>query len=650
MVVTGLYILLSLLALSFLIFIHELGHYWMARRVGMRVETFAIGFGKPLYTWKRDGVEWRLNMLLFGGYVKIAGQETDSEKDPYEIPDGFFGKSPWARIKVAFAGPLMNILLALLLFILLWAIGGREKDFNEFTAKIGWVDPQSELYLNGVRPGDEITAYDAHPFVSNKDHLYAPMTANEMIDVQGYKLDYPHHKRTPFSYEVKVYPHPMAVRDSGVMTTGILDSASYLIYDKLPGIGNHNTLPEGSPMEGSGIELGDRIVWVDGQVVFSLKQLSALLNDDRVLLTIQRDDETFLRRVPRVQFYELRAPSFVRDEIVDWQYAANLGNDDTKRLWVLPYNLTPDLVVEGRLPFVDNDSVSEVFPEVPTGISEEPLNEGDRIIAINGNKVDFAYELLENLQERKVSIIVERNPSLQKSISWQEADAEFNESLNWQALQNLAAGIGSDHEMRQDNNLILLDPVTPKKRSELFYSDTIEDLMAKQRRKIEEIEDPDQRAEALSHFENQENLLLLGLKIQDRKVRYNPTPLELFSNVVGEIGRTLTALVTGALNPKWMSGPVGIIQVVHQQSMVSLKESLFWIAVISLNLGVINLLPIPVLDGGTIVFSLYEMITRQRLAPKTMEKLVIPFAILLIMFFIFLTYNDISRLFRSLFS
>ena len=84
---------LPFLGLSLLIFIHELGHYFMARRLGMRVETFSIGFGKPIYTWERDGVDWQIGWLLFGGYVKIAGMDTADQRDPYEVKDGFFGKS-----------------------------------------------------------------------------------------------------------------------------------------------------------------------------------------------------------------------------------------------------------------------------------------------------------------------------------------------------------------------------------------------------------------------------------------------------------------------------------------------------------------------------------------------------------------------------
>jgi regulator of sigma E protease len=101
------------------------------------------------------------------------------------------------------------------------------------------------------------------------------------------------------------------------------------------------------------------------------------------------------------------------------------------------------------------------------------------------------------------------------------------------------------------------------------------------------------------------------------------------------------------LNPKYMSGPVGIVHVVHQSWMVGVKEALFWMGIISLNLGIVNLLPIPVLDGGHIMFSLLEMVRKRPLRSKTMERLVLPFIGLLIAFFIYITYQDIARLFSK---
>lgn len=652
MIFSFLYVLLAIIGLSFLIFVHELGHYFMARWVGMRVETFAIGFGKPIYSWEYNGVKWQIGWLLFGGYVKIAGQDVDDTRNPYEIPDGFFGKPPIDRIKVAFAGPLVNLIAAFLIFTAIWATGGREKNFAEFTRKIGWVDPQSELYLAGVRPGDEIVSYNQRPFQSAKDHLYAPIISSGEVAVQGFKVDYVTSHKQPFKYTVQTYPHPSAI-EKGIVTTGITHSTNYVIYNRL-GQGKDNPLPEGSPMQSSGVQYGDRIVWVDGSLVFSSQQLSRLLNDDRVLLTVFRNGNRLLLRVPRVPVKELKLDAEVREELTDWQYEAGLNHIKTPNLYTIPYNLTNDCVVEAELKFIDKENELEAFPPHPFAQNEAPLLPRDKITAIDGQIVTTSYELLANLQKRRVNIIVERNPELFTKTSWNQADKSFDKEIDWDDISTIASSIGTKHVIQTAGNYVLLNPVAPKMRHDFELSPEKQAWLTaellEQKKEVENIEDPEKRAQALALLKAQEKQLLLGLPgIQDRKVNYNPSPLQQFTNVFAEIWQTLTALVTGALNPKWISGPIGIVQVVHDNWMIGLKEALYWLGAISLNLGILNLLPIPVLDGGTILLSFFEMVTGKRLHPKTLEKLIVPFALLLIAFFIFLTYQDLSRIFSGLF-
>lgn len=637
-------ILLSLVALSFLIFIHELGHYLMAKKVGMKVETFSIGFGKPIVSWVRDGVTWQIGWLFFGGFVKIAGQEMDGEKNPYEVENGFFGKSPWDRIKVAFAGPFMNLILALILFAFLWFLGGREKNFSEFTPKIGWVDPKSELYQQGVRPGDEIVAYNDISYQSAKDHLIQPMTASENLNIVINKVDYPTKNKVEKTFSVKVYNRPDTL-EPGLLTGGILQPASYVIFK--------GPLPNGSPLADSGIEEGDRVIWVDGHIIFSQQELNKIINDDRILMTIERNGEKILRRVPRIQVEELKLNPTYREEIVDWQYEAGLNQIKTRNLYTIPYDLNQKGETEEILDFIDKDKKEEAFPENLFSDIEEPLITGDRIIAINGKKVEKPWQLLELLQERKVNIIVQRDPGLLKSIPWQGSDDSFQDEVDWKDLNKIAATIGTEKPLSPIGNLYLLKTVTPKRLLDLKMPEEAKAMQAvaisEKKKMIEEIQDPEKRAFALNLLENQTNQLVLGLPIVDRKITYNPNPFQMFRSTLEEIGHTLSSLFTGTLNPKWMSGPVGIIHMVHDQSFVSLKESLYWIGLISLNLGILNLLPIPVLDGGTILFSFYELITGKRIQPKTLEKLIIPFAILLIGFFIYLTYNDLMRIFSKFF-
>lgn len=643
-----LYILFAILAISFLIFIHELGHYFMAHRVGMRVETFSIGFGKPIFSWNWGGETWQVCWLLLGGYVKIAGMDEEPDRDPYTVRDGFYGKSPLDRIKVAVMGPLVNLLFALLIFTFIWADGGRDKNFTEYTHKIGWVDPESDLYKQGLRPGDEITSYDGHAFRTASDHLYAPMVADDVVEVKGNKVNYQTGEKTPFTYSVKPYQHPQSFL-AGQKTLGILGSASYIVYDRLPN-GGDNPLIEGSPLEGSGIEYGDRIVWVDGVRIFSIAQLNDVLNEGRALITIQRGDQILQRRVPRVTSQELRLGQFFREEITDWQFEAGLNDVKLRDLYMIPYDLTETAVIEGRVKFLDKEAEDKAFPGQMGTDLDEQLQAGDKIIAIDGTPIKHAYELLLNLQENKISIIIERDRQALEVIPTTYADEDFDRQMNWKDISQLASTIGTDHPLTHSGNYYLLKPIVPKTILEFNLPEEKQQMLAaeieQKRRLIEQIEEPEKRNQALQALDRQEKKLLIGLpNIQDRQVQYNPLPTTMFADVFSEIGRTLSALVTGALSPKFISGPVGIVSVVQHQSAAGLKEALFWIGVISLNLGMLNLLPIPMLDGGTILFNVFELVTGKRIPPKVMEKMVIPFAVLLICFFVYVTFNDISRLF-----
>lgn len=647
-----LFFILAILALSFLIFIHELGHYLMAKKVGMRVETFSIGFGQAITSWMKDGTKWQIGWLPFGGYVKIAGTDTDVDKDPYSVSDGFFGKGPWARIKVAFMGPLVNIVFALLLFGLLYVGGGREKNFSEYTKKIGWIDPKSEVYEKGIRPGDEIAAYNSIPYESVKDHLNQPLVGPEITEVTGYRVNYATGNKTPFNIKVKNYPHPMLL-DKGIVTAGILTPAMNLIYNKLPS-GAENPLPEGSPLINSGIQYGDRVVWMDGHLIFSVPQLTSLLNDDRVLLTIERGDRTLLARVPRVPVQEFRMDSEFKEELVDWQYEADLKNIKTSNLFVLPYNLTNEGVVENPLKFIEKEKEQEAFPQITDSHLEAPLQIRDKIVAIDGVPVKFSYQILQMLQERTVNIIVERSTGSVEIPDWFDADGEFDASLNAKDLDKIINSVGTDKTLKTSGKYHLLNPVHPKMRAEFVLTPEKDALikmdLTEKRRQAESIEDIEKREAALKLIDSKQKEYVIGMPmIADKKVEYNPGPLSMFGVVANEITRTLGSLFSGTLNPKWLSGPVGIVQVVHDQAMLSFNEMIFWVGAISLNLGILNLLPIPMLDGGTIVLSLFELITGRKIKPKHLERLILPFAILLILFFVFVTYHDLERIFGGFF-
>ncbi len=646
------YIVFSIFGLGFLVFIHEMGHFWMARREGMKVESFAIGFGSPVWSWVKNGVRWQIGWIPFGGYVKIAGMQKEGSREPHEIAEGFYSKSPMQRIRVALMGPAVNIAFALIAFAAIWISGGREKNFSEFTRRIGWVDPKSSLYRQGVRPGDVIQTYGGRPFEGAKDLLMASLMNDDQARIQGYKVDYLSGERLNFDYTLQTYPNPDIAQDK-IQTIGVMSPARYLIFDS-EGKDLAQILPPGSPLLNSGLQDGDRILWADGEMIFSMQQLSAAINDSTAFLTVRRGDEIFQTKVPRVHLDELKMTAVERAELDDWQHEAGLKGR-VQDLYFIPYLLSPKGEVEARLDFLDEIDQTKAFQRCERCAYFNPLLEGDVVLAVQGEKIDSSYGLLQELQARKVLLIVQRDPSATDRISWAAADRDFDDNLDLKELNALISTIGTDHLRNETGHFALLNPIAPVPFAEMSLPQAEKTAMAQQlaqtQKELEAIQDPEQREQRLQAFEQSQRKLVLGVhSLKDRSVLYNPGPLELFSSAFKDTWRTLSSLVTGNLNPKFVAGPVGIVHIVQQSWLVGIKEALFWMAMISVNLGIINLIPIPVLDGGHILFSAIEGVTKKRLSSKTMERLVVPFVVLIIGLFVYITYQDIVRIISRFFS
>jgi regulator of sigma E protease len=639
------YIILAALGLSFLIFIHELGHYIVARRNGMRVEVFSIGFGKPLIAWKVGDVKWQICYVIFGGYVKISGMEKEKDKEPHEVEGGFYASSPWARIKVAFMGPIVNIVFAFILFSVIWMAGGRMKPFAEFTQIIGAVDQKSELFEKGVRSGDELTRLNGNQYTGYKDLIYASVVKSDRVSMEGYMVDYYSDRREPFKVGVKPFVDPRTTQ-SGINSLGILTPASYLLFDQ-GADPDYDPLGVGTPLHNSGIKNGDRIIWANGELIFSVQRLNQIMNEKSSILTIARGNTQFLAKVPRMQVSDIRLSYDEKGEIDDWQHELGLSGK-LEQLTFVPYSLTSQLEVKKPFSFVNEEShLSTVKSRSRTSHLDILLRTGDRIVAVDGVPVETGYEFLQSLQKKRVQFIVQHLPVESAPILWKNEDQAFLHSVNWDHLSEIVRSMPYAPKSNI-GDLTLLTPVAPELMKNLPLTaerkEKLNAAYAAQRKELQKLSDPAKRESSMRFLEELEHRLVLGIAPRDRMVIYNPGPFALCGDVITQTTQTLGALVTGKLHPKWLSGPVGMVQIMHHGWTVGLKEALYWLATISLSLGIINLFPLPVLDGGHICFSLYEWITKKRVSSKAMERMIIPFVVLMIGLFIYLTFNDLSRL------
>lgn len=147
-------VLIAVVVFGLLIAIHEAGHFFVARWCGMRVELFSIGFGPALAKFKRGETEWRIGILPFGGFVKIAGMNPADDEASLDDPRSYARQAAWKRLLVILAGPAMNYVLAFGLLVGLLVAGAPVLDLD--SATVGSVVPDMPAAAAGLQAGDEI--------------------------------------------------------------------------------------------------------------------------------------------------------------------------------------------------------------------------------------------------------------------------------------------------------------------------------------------------------------------------------------------------------------------------------------------------------------------------------------------------------------
>lgn len=537
-------ILLTILAViiifSILVLIHEYGHFVAARRAGIKVLEFGIGFPPRLWGKKVGETLYSINAIPFGGFVRLFGEDASSE-EIVKSKRSFAHQSPWIRTKVVVAGVFMNFVLAIALLTIGFSFGidpllVTEKDLFTHLAA-GNVTSAPGIFVSkidkkaqplGIAPGDQILAVDDKPITdSSQISVFQKGKATKDIDLTLRAKD----------GNIKKLHVPLAVKEKHY---GI-DLKPFTEFPRL-------TVVEVKPDSASsraGLAAGDIILQMNSEEVY-----------------FPADFENILTESSNVNFRVLR-------------------NSEIREI---PVNLPDSKRVV----------IADVFPN--SAAEQAGLRKDDIIASVDSTAI---------LEPQHVQEILKKNSG--KEMNYRIVRAGREEILKAKSGNGNVLGIA-------------LSTVASFRNTEISVY----------------------RGSVLTSI------------TEIKKVRYGPwkafkesvsESIRLTGLTVAAFSKTIGSIISRFTVPAEIGGPVQIAYYTHTFIQEGFFALLRFTALLSLSLAVINILPIPALDGGRLLFIIIEVLTKRRVNAQ-FEALVhkIGFALLLLLI-ILVTYSDITKLF-----
>jgi regulator of sigma E protease len=248
MLLIGENILWLLVLIGIMIMIHELGHFWAARYFDVKVETFSFGFGPRLFGFRRGDTDYRFSLILFGGYVKMAGEQVGDENG--HDPRSLLAKPRWQRLIIAFAGPFMNVVLAVGLLTGLYMVKYQRVSDADMQAIIGFVMPDSPAAKAGIQEGDRIVKLDG-----KENPTWEEVGLKEVES--AYRLMHLTIQRNGKSFDTTVTP-----------TLGERSGLGFAGWDERGQIQLGEVTPN-LPADKAGLKKGDLLIAANGQPIHS---------------------------------------------------------------------------------------------------------------------------------------------------------------------------------------------------------------------------------------------------------------------------------------------------------------------------------------------------------------------------------------------
>jgi regulator of sigma E protease len=272
-------LLAFLFVLGVLVFIHELGHFLLARWNGVRVLTFSLGFGPKLLKVQRGDTEYCISVIPLGGYVKMAGENPDDERTGAD--DEFLAKSKWQRFQILIAGPVMNLVLAVVLLAFVLLQGASVLAFLDRPAVVGAVQPGSPAEKAGIQPGDTITKFGTAD-VRTWEHLDMAVASRPEREVEVTVT------RSGAEQRFNIRPDltELKTRNGARFEVGAIG----VLPDVYPSVAS---FVKDKPAEKSGLKPGDVILAIDGERMVFGSQIAETISkkpgDKPIEFRIRRD-------------------------------------------------------------------------------------------------------------------------------------------------------------------------------------------------------------------------------------------------------------------------------------------------------------------------------------------------------------------------
>ena len=639
-----------LLVLGVLVFVHELGHFLAAKACGVYVDRFSLGMPPRIFGVRWGQTDYCIGLLPIGGYVKMAGQEdaplSDEEREEtygHVPPDQWYNnKTKLQRAFILIAGPAMNMILAFFIYLGMGAFGS-EVDALMLETRIGEIQPDSPASMasmykqvdgqptdfsqgpdsTGWKVGDRIVSINGSEPTGALDIMTAAvLSEGDPITMTIERME---SDRTVLQYTSRVTPTRDSP-DAKFATFGIRIFETTLIEHVL----------EGSPAEQNGLLAGDRIIRVNGELTSRSAFQSAIQDlepNNTMSLEIDRAGEVI----------SLELTSDVNGTFEGISFDPHLG------------------MIAG----IPNSGPQEIQLEQNAFTKRTGLRAGDRISSVNGQP-DVGNQLRAQM-ETDPQAQVELTVLPPKPLLGNDDATPRTMTI---ALLDAVYGITGTDDSRSLEVFAISDEVSKstglKRRDVITHIDGQEATVA-----LMEVTQSTRVGETIPISVRRPNVLFgmyqkestfdaeltvgsiqrVGVVWANEKIFHkqeagNVVPYA-FSECMRrstEIGKILQKLITGDLSPKLLGGPVLIYEMTTASARMSIYDLLSMVAMISVNLCIFNLLPLPVLDGGQLTIIGIEAIRRKPVNTRILENVQQAGFFLILGLLVFVTFNDVSRI------